>query len=72
MKYQCTAYGGAGMERRDPVGIGDERTQLTQFLDYQRATVLMKTDGPATAIQTSAPPAMTPRRVGEEPGRSAV
>lgn len=33
------------MERRDPVDVGDERTQLTQFLDWQRATILMKVDG---------------------------
>jgi uncharacterized damage-inducible protein DinB len=33
------------MERQDPVDVGDERTQLTQFLDWQRATILMKVDG---------------------------
>jgi len=33
------------MERHDPVDVGDERTQLTQFLDFQRATVLLKVDG---------------------------
>lgn len=25
--------------------LGDERTQLTQLLDWQRATILMKVDG---------------------------
>ena len=33
------------MQRRDPDDVGGERTQLTQFLDYQRATVLMKAEG---------------------------
>jgi uncharacterized damage-inducible protein DinB len=33
------------MERQDPVDVGDERTQLTQFLDWLRATILMKVDG---------------------------
>ena len=33
------------MERRDPAEIGDERSQLQQFLDFQRATILMKVDG---------------------------
>lgn len=33
------------MERRDPDPDADERTTLTQFLDYQRATLLLKTDG---------------------------
>jgi len=33
------------MERRDPESAADERTTLNQFLDYQRATLLGKTDG---------------------------
>jgi uncharacterized damage-inducible protein DinB len=33
------------MVRRDPDAAGDERTQLTQFLDYHRETLLMKVDG---------------------------
>jgi len=33
------------MQRRDPDDVGGERTQLTQFLDYQPATVLMKAEG---------------------------
>ncbi|MEQ8717677.1 MAG: DinB family protein [Acidimicrobiales bacterium] len=33
------------MERIHPDFTGDERTLLTQFLDYHRATLLMKTDG---------------------------
>lgn len=33
------------MERREPALIGDERTQLTQFLDWQRGTLLMKVAG---------------------------
>ena len=33
------------MERDDPVVVGEEREQLTQFLDWQRATILMKADG---------------------------
>jgi uncharacterized damage-inducible protein DinB len=33
------------MIRQDPIEAADERTQLTQFLDYHRATMLMKADG---------------------------
>jgi uncharacterized damage-inducible protein DinB len=33
------------MARRDPDTAGDERTLLTQFLDYHRATLLMKVEG---------------------------
>jgi uncharacterized damage-inducible protein DinB len=33
------------MQRLEPVNAADERTQLSQFLDYQRATVLMKVEG---------------------------
>ena len=33
------------MRRHDPDSAAGERTTLTQFLDYQRATLLMKTDG---------------------------
>lgn len=33
------------MERYDPQPAGDERTILAQFLDYQRATMLRKTEG---------------------------
>lgn len=33
------------MERRDPHPAADERNTLEQFLDYQRATLLLKTDG---------------------------
>ncbi len=33
------------MKRRDPDPVGNERTTLEQFLDYQRATLLHKTDG---------------------------
>jgi uncharacterized damage-inducible protein DinB len=33
------------MERLDPDRAADERTTLTQFLDYQRATLLLKTEG---------------------------
>jgi uncharacterized damage-inducible protein DinB len=33
------------MVRRDPDATGDERTLLTQFLDYHRATLLIKVDG---------------------------
>lgn len=33
------------MERLDPDPAAGERTTLTQFLDYQRATLLVKTDG---------------------------
>jgi uncharacterized damage-inducible protein DinB len=33
------------MLRHDPAEAADERTQLTQFLDYHRATLLMKVDG---------------------------
>jgi uncharacterized damage-inducible protein DinB len=33
------------MVRQDPDNGGDERTLLTQFLDYHRATLLMKTSG---------------------------
>ncbi|MDX6307371.1 MAG: hypothetical protein QOI06_417 [Nocardioidaceae bacterium] len=36
------------MERHDPDPIADERTTLEQFLDYQRATLLLKTDGVGT------------------------
>lgn len=32
------------MQRRDPEPAADERTTLDQFLDYQRATLLAKTD----------------------------
>lgn len=32
-------------ERIDPVSTSDELTSLTQYLDFQRATVLLKTDG---------------------------
>jgi uncharacterized damage-inducible protein DinB len=32
------------MERRDPDLAGDERTLLTQFLDYHRATLLWKVE----------------------------
>lgn len=35
----------AEMQRRDPADAADERTQLTQFLDFLRATMLMKVDG---------------------------
>ncbi|CAN5914671.1 hypothetical protein BH23ACT10_BH23ACT10_40470 [soil metagenome] len=34
-----------GMSTRDPDSVGDERTQLTQFLDFQRATLLRKVEG---------------------------
>lgn len=43
-RWECIAYG-VGVERRDPVCVGVERVQLTEFLDYQRATVLLKVDG---------------------------
>jgi hypothetical protein len=33
------------VERQRPAAAADERTQLTQFLDFQRATVLMKVEG---------------------------
>ena len=33
------------MQRRDPDSAADERTTLTQFLDYQRDTLLLKTNG---------------------------
>lgn len=33
------------MERRDPDPAANERATLDQFLDYQRATLLGKTDG---------------------------
>ncbi len=33
------------MERRDPDLTGDERTLLTQFLDYHRDTLLWKVEG---------------------------
>lgn len=33
------------MERIHPDFTGDERALLTQFLDYNRATLLLKTDG---------------------------
>ncbi len=33
------------MIRSDPATTRDERTTLTQFLDYQRATLLMKAEG---------------------------
>lgn len=33
------------MIRQDPTEAADERTQLSQFLDYHRATMLMKVDG---------------------------
>lgn len=33
------------MHRRAPDETADERTQLTQFLDHQRATILMKVEG---------------------------
>ncbi|MGA9747572.1 MAG: DUF664 domain-containing protein, partial [Nocardioides sp.] len=32
-------------DRTDPLGDADEATQLYGFLDYHRATLLMKTDG---------------------------
>lgn len=33
------------MERQEPEPASDEKTTLTQFLDFQRATLLMKTEG---------------------------
>lgn len=33
------------MQRQHPADAADERTQLTQFLDFQRATMLMKVEG---------------------------
>lgn len=33
------------MERKDPDNTGDELTLLTQFLDFQRATVVLKCEG---------------------------
>jgi hypothetical protein len=33
------------MQRHDPEGAVDERSSLEQYLDYQRATVLLKTEG---------------------------
>lgn len=33
------------MERRDPNPTGDERTSLLEYLDYQRATMLIKAEG---------------------------
>ena len=33
------------MERTDPKPVNDERAMLSEFLDYQRATLLMKVDG---------------------------
>jgi uncharacterized damage-inducible protein DinB len=33
------------MERRDPEPVADERSNIEQFLDYQRATLLQKTEG---------------------------
>ncbi|HEY9499095.1 MAG TPA: DUF664 domain-containing protein, partial [Terrimesophilobacter sp.] len=33
------------MERIDPDFAADERTTLAQFLDYQRDTLLLKTEG---------------------------
>jgi Protein of unknown function (DUF664) len=37
------------MKRLDPQPATDERTTITEFLDYQRATLLMKVDGLGTA-----------------------
>lgn len=42
MRTACTV---AGMARQDPDLLGDERTALTQFLDYHRATFLGKAAG---------------------------
>lgn len=33
------------MDRVEPHPHADERTTLTEFLDYQRATMLLKADG---------------------------
>ena len=33
------------MERKDPDNTGDELTLLDQFLDFQRATMLLKVEG---------------------------
>ncbi len=43
------------MERTDPALAGTERELLTQFLDYQRATVLRKVTGLAAGGLTSRP-----------------
>jgi uncharacterized damage-inducible protein DinB len=50
-----------GAGRVDPPGVADERTQLMAFLDYQRATLLWKTEGLSAAqlAQTLAPSTMT-------------
>ena len=37
------------MERPDPDPSADETTTLTQFLDYERATLLWKTEGLSSA-----------------------
>jgi uncharacterized damage-inducible protein DinB len=39
---QCQA---GVMDRKDPHPVADERTMLDQFLDYHRATLLIKTAG---------------------------
>jgi uncharacterized damage-inducible protein DinB len=40
------------MERREPEPVNDERTTLEQFLDFQRATLLLKTEGLGAAEMT--------------------
>jgi hypothetical protein len=45
------------MDRRDPETDGGELAQLTQFLDYHRATLVMKTSGLTQAqLATRLPP----------------
>ena len=48
-------------ERIDPNSTSDEFTSLTQYLDFQRATMLLKTDGlnRAQLSQTHAPSTLT-------------
>ena len=49
------------MDRIDPPGVADERTQLMAFLDYHRATLLWKTEGLTAEqlAQTLPPSTMT-------------
>jgi uncharacterized damage-inducible protein DinB len=48
-----------GVERIDPVGVGDERTTLTGFVEYHRATLLMKCAGldGGQLVRRTTPPA---------------
>jgi uncharacterized damage-inducible protein DinB len=47
------------MQRQDPAPIADERTQLTAFLDVQRATMLKKVEGLDHTQMTTATAAST-------------